>query len=42
MSQKMGRVDTSRFRLNSSDATLIMGVVGFVCFMLGIFMGVML
>ncbi|MFQ5883909.1 MAG: hypothetical protein ACE5IO_02280 [Thermoplasmata archaeon] len=41
MTQKVSNADLSRFNLDSSDATLILGVVGFVCYLLGFFMGVL-
>jgi hypothetical protein len=40
MSQKMSNADMSRFNLEPADATLIMAVVGFVCYLLGFLMGV--
>ncbi len=39
MVQKTSNADMSRFDLQASDATLIMAVVGFVCYLLGFFMG---
>ncbi len=41
MVQKTSNSDISRFDLEASDATLIMAIVGFVCYLLGFFMGVL-
>lgn len=41
MSQKTSNMDMSRFDLAASDATLIIGIIGFVCYLLGFFMGIM-
>ena len=40
MAQKTSNADMSRFDLQASDATLIIAIVGFVCYLLGFFMGV--
>ncbi len=40
MEQKTSNTDMSRFDLGASDATLIVAIVGFVCYLLGFFMGI--
>lgn len=42
MAQKVSNASISRFSLDSSDATLIVAIVGVASFLLGIFMGVLL
>jgi hypothetical protein len=39
MAQKISNADMSRFDLGAADATLIMAIVGFVCYALGFLMG---
>ena len=41
MAQKTSNTDMSRFDLGASDATLIVAIVGFVCYLLGFFMGIL-